>query len=344
MNIRSWSKILFSFIIFVAIILTGPVQVHPENKRLLKIYIVNSYDEGHVCTDPQNDGFKKVIKAALNENFDIDYSAIYMETNVKNTTPQSMKSISQTAIAEINKYKPDFIYVTDDNAFSYVGIPMSSKYRVIFSGVNKPINDYISERPELNLKNLYGVCEVPNMTAYFKMLKKHNVVIDKYYIITDDGSETSTYIANEYRNILKSMNETPVIIKCETLHQFKKALNELQSKPSGLIMLTAQRLLNFETGKTLSKEEIIKELLKHNNRHLEVSINPLFAKIGLSTCVGPFFSKMGEEAGDILIKLVNGKPVTPQVFNTTSVISMNLNRIHYLGYSKLILTDDIVVY
>ena len=101
-------------------------------------FIVHSYEDGHICGQPQHDG---VIKA-LEENGwvvgkNIELAMYHMDTKKKNNTNELIEQQGRIALEKIAQAKPDIVLTLDDNAFRTVGLALSGKpVAVVFSGMN----------------------------------------------------------------------------------------------------------------------------------------------------------------------------------------------------------------
>lgn len=334
------NKILFCFLgFFICFFLLGSTISPAQQKKHLKIYIVNSYDETHICTVPQCSGFTKAISKLTDDSYDIDIQGFYMETNDKNTTPSSMKAIADEAIKEIEKNKPDIVYVTDDNAFALVGIPVSKDYPVFFSGINRSFEDYKKQFTNLDYNQLYGVDETIILTDMFKIFEQARFIPDKYYIINDEGSETGYYLTLDYINELKKNNSNYEVIKVTSIHQLNKVVRDLNKNNQGVIIISAQRMFDAETGQVVNKDVIMRHVIKYNTKHLELAANPLFAKLGISMCCAPDFFLMGQKAGEMMIDYLNKKPFERFV-KAKNLIAVNIKRLDILGFNKIHSSDS----
>lgn len=83
-----------------------------------KLFIVHSYEQGHICGQPQHEGaIKALSESGWNVGENLDIAAYYMDTKRKNNTPALIKKQGGKAVLEIKKFSPDVILTLDDNAF-----------------------------------------------------------------------------------------------------------------------------------------------------------------------------------------------------------------------------------
>lgn len=308
-------------------------------KRVIKIMCVHSYDETHVCTGPQQAGFIKTIFEKLSNIYILDVRNIYLETNDRNTSKDSIRAVSQIAMDDIEKFNPDYIYTSDDTAFQYVGIPMSLKYKIFFSGLNKPFELYSLENPGMLLNNFYGVNENIDISNIFKIFQNAKIMPNKFILLTDDGSETGYYMTIDYKKQLDENNFKYDIIPINTVLQFRKQIQDFtKNEDNCVFILITQRLFDSERGIYVNKDIIAKELIKFNKKFLELGGNPIFSKFGISMCCAPNFYLMGVQTANLLVDYVLNNKIEKHILNAENIISINSNRLRILGYSQII--DD----
>src|SRR5216684_8212211 len=102
-------------------------------------YIVQSYEKGHVCGEPQAEGIIEALGAGgwmVGRNLTV--RSYYMDTYRNNATPDAMLREGQRALAEIAEFKPDIVFVLDDAAVRFVMLPLLGRtdLSVVFSGMN----------------------------------------------------------------------------------------------------------------------------------------------------------------------------------------------------------------
>src|SRR5262249_47918550 len=113
------------------------VRAQAQQKR---IYIVQSYEKGHVCGEPQAEGILEALAAGgwSTGKKNLTVQSYYMDTYRTNATPEAMQREGQKALEEIAAFKPDIVFVLDDAAARQVMVPLigRSDMSVIFSGMN----------------------------------------------------------------------------------------------------------------------------------------------------------------------------------------------------------------
>ena len=308
--------------------------------RNITIVEVHSYIFNDICTEPQAAGFDKVLQG-LPSNYKIDRLTFYMNTKTKNIDTYSKQRIAKEIIEKILKYKPDYIVTTDDDAFEFVGVPLSKKFKIFASGLNKSLHAYsMTFDDKIYLPNIVAVEETIRLDNVFQLLDSAMFVPEKFYFITEGNintkSSTSFYMEKEYEREIKGKFPIEVVQVNSVLDLKEKILKLNQSVKQGAIVLIAQRLFDTENLKFVDKQTIAKILVKYNTMHLELGANPLFTEehVGLSLCGAPTFDKMGLMLGKLFVDSLNSK--FPQgSYPCVNVMWVNKQRLEYLNLSKL---------
>src|SRR3981081_3389130 len=86
--------------------LLAAVPAFAQSQPAKRIYIVQSYEKGHVCGEPQAEGILDAFKAGgwtTDRNFTV--GSYYMDTYRANATPEAMAREGQKALDEIAAFK-----------------------------------------------------------------------------------------------------------------------------------------------------------------------------------------------------------------------------------------------
>src|SRR5215813_1660542 len=124
-------------VLLVALLAVGPAfaQSQPANR----VYIVQSYEKGHVCGEPQAEGILGALAAGgwtVGRNLTVQ--SYYMDTYRTNAAPEAMQREGQKALQEIADFKPNIVFVLDDAAARQVMMPLVGRadLSLVFSGMN----------------------------------------------------------------------------------------------------------------------------------------------------------------------------------------------------------------
>jgi hypothetical protein len=102
-----------------------------------------------------------------------------MKTGLTFTTPEEIEYISKKVIWDIKAFAPDYIFTVDDTAFKNIGIPFSKTHKIFFTGINKPILDYVNS-DNIEISKYSGIEEYITLDKFFKMLSKIEVYPSKF--------------------------------------------------------------------------------------------------------------------------------------------------------------------
>ncbi len=135
----------------------GPVGTARE----LKILHVMSHHSPWRWTDGQLQGFKDGLAApAQFKVFQIDAK--------RQSTPEEMQARAREARAAIDRWKPDLLYTSDDEAQDLVARHyVNTELPVVFSGVNKPPQSYGFD----GAPNVTGVLEHEHSLQSIRLLQ-----------------------------------------------------------------------------------------------------------------------------------------------------------------------------
>ena len=126
---------LFALFGTLALLTAGPAYSENSPKR---IYIVQSYEAGHVCGEPQQRQLQSLTVGGWTVGRNLEVKTYYMDTYKTNTrVPESMQREGQKALQEISEFKPDLVFVNDDAAVAQVMMPLvGGNIPIVFSGMN----------------------------------------------------------------------------------------------------------------------------------------------------------------------------------------------------------------
>lgn len=339
MKILEKYKKLLKYILFIITticILIIPVSISKADiddtvfLPILKIAIVNSYDIDHVCGTPQTQGILDGLSNRIGRKFQFDIQVWYMKTGSTFDTQEKIDYISKKVINDIKSFDPDYIFVVDDAAFKNVGIPMSESNMIFFTGLNKPFNSY--GEIGTNFERFIGVEEIIPLERLFRVLDNVEFYPSKIWILSDT-STTSYYLSNSYRDEIKrDTNYDVEIIRLSRISDLRKTLSDLQKKKKGIIIHSYQNLKDDDYGMFRPKKQLIEDVLRYNDKHLDVCENCYYAKNGISMVVAPDFYNMGIQVVGQFEDYLNNK-VTKRIIQSKTIMSINIKRLEELGFS-----------
>lgn len=146
--------------------------------RPYRILHVMSYHSPWRWTDGQLQGFQEAMAGVPAE-----YRVFQMDTK-RHSTPEAKEAAGREARALIDEWKPDLVYLSDDDAQEYV----TSRYRgtaipFVFSGVNKAPATYGFE----GAGNVTGVLEQEHFAQSVQLLRKLAPGVKRIAVVFDEA-------------------------------------------------------------------------------------------------------------------------------------------------------------
>lgn len=314
---------------------SGNITTDFKIKDKLKIYYVGSYNPGHVCGQPQiNSFFRKIQNIDSDYDLEVDIEGWYLDTTKKFTDKYQINNISRYVIKDIKRYQPDVIYVTDDAAFEYIGIPLSNKYPIFFSGINQSYTGYeFKYKGIINDNNIIGVDELIDLDKLYELFRTARIFPNKWYFI-NDNTDVSKYIYTNLKDELYKIGVKHETLKAENTKEFIKIIKDLNNNRPGIIVNNVHSLYSNEYKMVLDTTSLAILLVNYNKTHLEFSINKELCKYGLSIVSGSDYHKMGHLIGQMFINILSNKSKKHIVRRLNSEITINYKRIEELPYYR----------
>ncbi len=336
-----------SFLIFFSTLPVGDILAEPK-----RVFIIQSYEKGHVTASPQEEGIMNVLK---NSGLDVVVKVFYMETKTKYITPSAIRQRGMLAIRLIKNFKPCVVVVIDDNACREVMFRLvDSPYKFVFTGMNMPPEEYNKkirfmesrERPGHNITGVYErLYLIPSINFIRQVLPKYKKVFA--FVST---SFTGKAIRESILYELQKENFTlPIkIYSIESLKQYKKLLNSINSsysKDEAIILPLVDRLKTAK--KVLTAREMVKITASYN-KLLEVGSSLGLVSLGLFGGAGVDFKEMGIQAGKKVLEILREiSPANIPVEDTKGYnIILNLQRAKESGIKlpfELLLSSGVII-
>lgn len=292
----------------------------------VKILYVDGYHEGYGWSDGQLSGFKDAFEK---ENIKIDIKRIEIDSE-RNKETEFLEQRGQEAKDLVEEWKPDLIFVTDDNAQKYFGrYYVNSNIPLVYSGIVLP-EEYGYE----NANNIGGVLEIIPFAKGIDFARDIIPNIKKVVLITNPDETGMGF----YDIAKKSINSFPDIdFQFKTANTFKE-YEQIILKSQDADLLVEMPLLNFvdDNGEIVPTLELQKWNVKNSNIP-ELTFWDVLEYDGvlLNYAYSPDWD--GQLAGEIAINiLINGKKPSDysgQIVNKGKKI-INLARAQTLGIQK----------
>ena len=307
------------------------------------LFIVHSYEDGHICGQPQHDGAIKALEEngwTVGEN--IELSLYHMDTKKKNNTPELIERQGRIALEKIAEADPDVVLTLDDNAFRTVGLPLAGKpVAVVFSGMNVQPEVYNRAKPFMTGRlhpggNVTGIYEKLHIREAINVLSSMHHI--KKTLVLDDLSTTGKAIAKQVEMELFSDQATeplPCKIDRLTMHsweEYKQTLETINRSAEIGAFYLGSLLLKDAAGKSHTATDIIHYTIE-NARKPAIGLNYAFIKLGLYGGASVDFYALGKQAGAKISQILSGvDPGTLPIDDARKVaLVFNLTRSEKLG-------------
>ncbi len=322
----------------------------------VKVFILHSYEQGHVCGQPQHDGVLYALrKAGYRLGINLTLKTYYMDTKKKNNTVALIKKQAKIALSRIKRFDPDVLVVLDDNAFSNVGLKfVGTSLPVVFSGINNMPEDYNRKVHFMDSRahpghNITGVYEKLHIADAFRIHKKIFPSCRKIAIIIDH-SPTGMGVLKQVKEELGS-EDVPVgwrIFMVNQWGEFKRVVKMVNSDPEYGAIYPAVLLLKDSRSKVYTIYEISSWLVKNSSKP-EFAVNYYFVRLGYFGGAAVDFFAMGKQAGEKVVKILREVPAgdIPIEDAQRYALAFNLSRAKQLHinipWRILLASDEIVV-
>lgn len=347
-------RIGFCLVLACVIGLFGLIR-GPEAIAAARVMVVHSYEQGHVCGQPQHDG---VVAALEREGFSgsegLEIDTYYMDTKRRNNTPELILEQAHKAMERIEQNPPDVLVTLDDNAFRTVGLEMiDSDIPVVFCGMNGQPEDYHQQRAFLNTRtrpghNVTGVYEKLHIVDAFRVHARLFPNVGRIRILLDT-SPTGRAISRQI-NLELGEDPPPVDWDVRAVTGWKAYQDEIlqanRDEEIGALYL-ATLLLKTESGKTFTAPEIFQWTVKQSTKP-ELAVNYAFTRLGLFGGAAVDFYAMGEQAGRMVVRILRGEDAgrIPIEEARKYALTFNIQRARQLGISIpsdiLMAADEVV--
>jgi ABC-type uncharacterized transport system substrate-binding protein len=328
------------FVLFgaLALLIAGPAYSENPPKR---IYIVQSYEAGHVCGEPQAEGeLGSLALGGWTVGRNLQVKTYYMDTYKTNTSPESMHSEGQKALQEISEFKPDLVFVNDDAAVAQVMMPLvGGNIPIVFSGMNGQPEMY-NERKHFMESwahpggNVTGVYEKLYAAQAVKVMEQAVPGLRgaKVVMITDH-TPTGNGLTKQFELELKNVTDVHwEVQRVEKWSDYTALIQRLNDDPEVKAIYPVALSLPVDGGGRYAAAQIYDWTLTHS-RKPEMAINYFFARMGLFGGAVENFSAMGRLAGQKAVKILNGTSAgdLPIEDGPESAIVFNVKRAKDLG-------------
>jgi ABC-type uncharacterized transport system substrate-binding protein len=307
-----------------------------------RVLVIHSYDEGWSWDQDVQRG----IIEGLNRHgyiLDRDYElkTFYMDTKVTYTTPEQIEERATMAIALIEEFEPDIVFVNDDNALKYVAVAYTERYPdrglpFVFSGVNVDPTIYEPiERLERPGGPITGAIERFPYYEGFTLARRIFPNASTIVLLADSSSSSGFVVSTFKERYLDVVNESPLQvlgpIQVGTFREWQETVTAYQTEADLLGILTYHQL-HDENGKVVPAPVVVEWTVHHNNLP-ELGVLTFHADDGYFAAVGVSGYKTGLYVGVIGGEVLGGTdPAAIPIVDPKEVeVAFNLERADALG-------------
>jgi putative tryptophan/tyrosine transport system substrate-binding protein len=353
MNLEKKGPLMVGLIIIMFIFFIGETAVFSQPTP--RVFILHSYEQNHVCGQPQHDGMVAMLKrAGFIENQNLDLQLYYMDTKRKNNTPELINKQADMALEKIKRFKPDILVTLDDNAFRWVALQLvDSDISIVFSGLNGQPEMYNRQKPFMLSRenpghNITGVYEKLHIVNAIRVHSRLFPDFQKLKIITDPsptGKAINTQIKLELENADISVDWEMKVVK--DWDEYQAEIVSANNDPKIGAIYPVAVLLKDKKGNVYTAPEIFKWTVQVSKKP-EIAVNYAFTKMGLFGGSAVDFYSMGQQAGQMVVKILKGKSpgIIPIEDAFRYALAFNLKRAHQLNIdipNEILLAADEVV-
>jgi len=319
-----------------------PSEVVPPEK-VKKVFFAHSYDPEDVCGQPQDEGAVAMFeKLGYKEGVNLKIYRFYMDTKRTYTTPEQMKMRGEMAREEIKKVDPDVIMVFDDDAAREVMLPLlDTKYPIVFSGMNAPIEVYdekvdLMETREHPGHNVTGVLELLRIAESVKLFQEF-LPLKKFLFISDTAPVGKAIRAGFLTELESYRGKFPAEVEMYEVglfEDYQKIILEANEKKDIDAIFPICVSLGTKDGRRVSPKEIVAWTLK-NSLKPDIAPTFFFAQFGYLGGVTIDFPTLGGQAAVKAVRILRGEnpgeiPIE-EAARYTFTIAINLARADQLG-------------
>lgn len=351
---RYWFASVIMTLLLMASLFSTSCGQKPSPTPEFKVLVVHSYHEGWGWNqDIQKGIIEGLSRQGYVEEQDYQIKTFYMDTKVTYITPEQVEERGSKAIDLIGEYKPDLVFVNDDDALKYVAVAYVEKYPddsipFVFSGTNLDPSIYVPinslEKPG---STITGALErFPFHDAF--TLGKSIVPQATRIVLMADPSSSSTFVVNAFKErYLDKVSDFPLEIigpiQVNTFEEWKGKIAEYQAEADLLGILTYHQLRD-EEGDVVPAPEVV-DWTVHNSVLPEVGILTFHAEDGFMAALGVSGYKTGIYVGILGGEILGGASPgdIPIIDPEVTDIAFNLERAAMLGIKlpaeELIIAD-----
>ncbi len=315
---------------------------HGENERKKVLMVYSYHYEWGWNQDSRKGLIEGLARSGYVEAENLEIKDFYMDTKRNYTTPEQIRQRARAAWQVIETFKPDLVYINDDNALKYVAVPYPDEdLPFVFAGINiDPEKAYPQKIKTLEKPghNITGILERLPYRHSFTLTRR--ILPDcKTIVMLSDASPSGNFVRQAFRERYLNTVQTPQLevlgnLKFKTFKQWKEAVLSYQDKTDLFGIITYQQLLD-EQGKVVPTAEVAQWMIQ-NNKVPEIGFLMFHAEDFCLSVVGVSPYKSNRHLAEIIASILDGRQAPAQVPITDPGkidIAFNIKRASTLGIS-----------
>lgn len=286
------------FFVLLLCIVAFSVVAHAEPKK--RIFILHSYSQEYSWTKLQHLSF--VSKFEDPSAIPVDVSAEYLDTKRVDFNGHYETFFLEYLQHKYKDYKPDIIYVSDDNALTFFLHHHSAlfpKVPVVFSGVND-----MSLNGTLNSEHYTGVYETKEILPNIELIHQFSPQTREIWIVGDASTTYKSIESDIKQKIKKFPKYTFHFLSSERIADI---IENLPTTQKTFVILTTIGGWKDEKGDSQTIKDSI-DILKKNRGLVLLSMEDAYMVGGV---IGGYVTSgkvQGSKAAELAIRFFNGEP------------------------------------
>ena len=296
--------------------MVGAIPTGQETPKIVHTYVIISPYGYNTLDTYITDGIKSILQENYKSKrlYELKIMTLYLNNNTTN-------SINKECINKINNIKPHCIFIS--NCVLYEEIANKLFEFPIY---------YLNYNSEYNNNSGNYITYTIDLTKLKRVINLMGISLNKYYILRNGDRKNSFNLSKLYINALhESFPNAQIEIKeCRDVISMREQLKAINKEPMGMIVLSFRTIVN-EVGDYITENDIVKEIMIINNKHLELGFDEL-TNNGLLFSCSPTFKDMGKQ---LCIDYLNNKK--GNLTTLPSKLSLNYDRLkhlHNIDYTK----------
>ncbi|MBK7063225.1 MAG: EAL domain-containing protein [Rubrivivax sp.] len=266
-----------------------------------EVFVLHSYSQEYPWTKRQHEGFLGGLARDTGHRYGVQTE--YLDTKRARFDAAYEQLMADHLAAKYRGYKPDAVYVTDDNALVFALDHLGRIFPnapLIFSG----INDFDIQR-RLDPARMTGVFERKEIAPNLDLVRLISPDVGDIVVVGDD-SETYRAIAQEVRGELGRYPGIRARFLAD--RQLDKVLDGLRAGTERFVILTTLGALVDANGSPLMLDQSL-SAIAGLQRHTIISMEDVYLQQGV---LGGYVTSgiaQGEAAARLMVRHFGGEPI-----------------------------------